>query len=163
MVMLLTSLTGIAQQERPIHEVYSMMVFNFIKWIQWPPDETNKEFIIGVMGNSEIYNTLSTWYGGKPKGSKTYVIKKFTNASEVTDCQVLFIEGNKHNEFEGAKSKLRGKETLLITNYIGLGAKGSCINFKLVDEKLRFELNQRAIEESKLKVSSALRTMAIMI
>jgi len=161
--MLLTSLTGIAQQERPIHEVYSMMVFNFIKWIQWPPDETNKEFIIGVMGNSEIYNTLSTWYGGKPKGSKTYVIKKFTNASEVTDCQVLFIEGNKHNEFEGAKSKLMGKETLLITNYIGLGAKGSCINFKLVDEKLRFELNQRAIEESKLKVSSALRTMAIMI
>ncbi len=44
------------------------------------------------MGNSEIYNTLSTWYGGKPKGNKTYVIKKFANASEVTDCQVLFIE-----------------------------------------------------------------------
>lgn len=163
MVMLLTSLTGIAQQERPIHEVYSMMVFNFIKWIQWPPDETNKEFIIGVMGNSEIYNTLSTWYGGKPKGSKTYVIKKFTNASEVTDCQVLFIEGNKHNEFEGAKSKLMGKETLLITDHRGLGAKGSCINFKLEDKKLRFELNQRAIDESKLKVASALSTMAIMI
>ncbi len=163
MVILLSSLTGMAQQDRPLHEVYSMMVFNFVKFIQWPPDETNKEFIIGVMGNSEIYNTLSTWYGGKPKGNMKYVIKKFTNASEVTDCQVLFIEGSKSKEFEVAKSKLIGKETLLITDHWGLGAKGSCINFKLVDEKLRFELNQRAMEESKLKVSSVLSTMAIMI
>ena len=162
-VMLLSSLTSIAQQDRPLHEVYSMMVFNFVKFIQWPPDETKKEFIIGVMGNSEIYNTLSAWYGGKPKGNKMYVIKKFTNASEVTDCQVLFIEGNKSNEFEVAKSKLMGKETLLITDHKGLGAKGSCINFKLEDEKLRFELNQRAIEGSKLKVAGALSTMAIMI
>jgi len=139
------------------------MVFNFVKFIQWPPNETNKEFIIGVIGNSEIYNTLSTWYDGKPKGNKTYVIKKFTNASELTDCQVLFIEDNKSSEFEAAKSKLVGKETLLITDHRGLGAKGSCINFKLVDAKLRFELNQRAIEESKLKVSSMLSQMAIMI
>jgi len=163
MVMLLSSLSGIAQQERPLHEVYSMMVFNFVKFIQWPPDETNKEFVIGVMGTSKIYNTLSAWYGGKPKGNKMYVIKKFTDASEVTDCQVLFIEGNKSNEFEVAKSKLMGKETLLITDHRGLGAKGSCINFKLEDKKLRFELNQHAIDESKLKVASALSTMAIMI
>jgi len=73
------------------------------------------------------------------------------------------IEDNKSSEFEAAKSKLVGKETLLITDHRGLGAKGSCINFKLVDAKLRFELNQRAIEESKLKVSSMLSQMAIMI
>src|SRR5882672_12791562 len=95
MVILLSSLTCIAQRDRPLHEVYTMMVFNFVKFIQWPPNETNKEFIIGVIGNSEIYNTLSTWYDGKPKGNKMYVIKKFTNASELTDCQVLFIEDNK--------------------------------------------------------------------
>ncbi len=45
-VILLSSLTGFAQQDRPVHEVYSMMVFNFIKFIQWPPDETKKEFIM---------------------------------------------------------------------------------------------------------------------
>jgi hypothetical protein len=163
MVILLSSMTSFGQQDRPLHEVYSMMVFNFIKFIQWPPDETRKEFVIGVMGNSKIYSTLSAWYGGKPKGNMMYVIKKFTDASEVTDCQVLFIEGNKSNEFEVTKSKLLGKGTLLITDHHGLGAKGSCINFKLEDKKLRFELNQRAIDESKLKVASVLSTMAIMI
>ena len=149
-------------QERPMHEVYSMMVFNFVKYVQWPADN-NKEFIIGVVGNSDMYNTLTTWYAGKAKGAKTYVIKKFNNAAEVTDCQVLFIDRSKSNEFEAVNNKVKGKGTLVVTDRNGLGSKGSCINFKTVDEKLRFELNQQAIEASNLKVAGALTSMAILI
>src|SRR5678815_301317 len=83
--------SSVFAQERPVHELYSMMVFNFVKYVQWPASDDSKEFVIAVVGNNEIYNTLNTWYGGKPKGAKTYVIKKFNSASEVTDCQVVFI------------------------------------------------------------------------
>jgi len=165
-----TLLTGIVMlvgsmafaQERPMYEVYSMMVFNFIKYVQWPADN-NKEFVIGVVGNNEIYNTLTTWYGGKPKGAKTYVIKKFKNASEVTDCQVIFIDNSKSNEFDAINALVAGKGTLVVTSKNGLGLKGSCINFKTVDDKLRIELNLRAIEASNLKVAGALTSMAILI
>lgn len=150
-------------QDRPLHEVYSMMVFNFVKYVQWPDHDKGGEFVIGVVGNDEIYNTLTTWYGGKAKGSKTYVIKKFKNSAEVTDCQVVFIDKSKSGEFDAINSKVRGKGTLVVTDRNGLGAKGSCINFKTVDEKLRFELNQQAIEASNLKVSGALTSMAIVI
>ncbi len=150
-------------QERPLHEVYSMMVFNFVKYVQWPTDDNNKEFVIGVVGNNDIYKTLTTWYAGKAKGAKTYVIKKFNNASEVTDCQVIFIDRSKSGEFEAVNNKVKGKGTLVVTDRNGLGSKGSCINFKTVDDKLRFELNQQAIEASNLKVASALSSMAIMI
>lgn len=150
-------------QERPMHEVYSMMVFNFVKYVQWPANDNSKEFVIGVVGNTEIYNTLNTWYAGKAKGSKTYVIKKFNNASEVTDCQVIFIDKSKSNEFDAVNNKVKGKGTLVVTDRNGLGSKGSCINFKTVDEKLRFELNQQAIEASNLKVAGALTSMAILI
>lgn len=150
-------------QDRPIHEVYSMMVFNFVKYVQWPTDDNSKEFVIGVVGNNEIYNTLTTWYGGKAKGPKTYVIKKFNSAAELTDCQVVFIDKTKSNEFDAVNSKVKGKGTLVVTDRSGLGLKGSCINFKMVDEKLRFELNQQAIEASNLKVAGALTSMAILI
>jgi hypothetical protein len=150
-------------QERPMHEVYSMMVFNFVKYVQWPANDNAKEFVIGVVGNTEIYNTLNSWYGGKAKGTKTYVIKKFNNAAEVTDCQVIFIDKSKSNEFDAVNNKVKGKGTLVVTDRNGLGSKGSCINFKTVDEKLRFELNQQAIEASNLKVAGALTSMAILI
>jgi hypothetical protein len=150
-------------QERPMHEIYSMMVFNFVKYVQWPASDDSKEFIIGVVGNNDIYNTLNTWYGGKPKGAKTYVIKKFNNASEMTDCQLVFIDRSKSGEFDAINNKVKGKGTLVVTDRNGLGTKGSCINFKMVDEKLKFELNQHAIEASNLKVASALANMAILI
>ncbi|MBS1487616.1 MAG: YfiR family protein [Bacteroidetes bacterium] len=150
-------------QDRPAHEVYSMMVFNFVKYVQWPANDNSQEFVIGVVGNSDIYNTLNSWYGGKPKGNKKYVIKNFAHASELTECQVIFLDKSKSGEFEAVNNKVKGKGTLVVTDRNGLGAKGSCINFKTVDEKLRFELNQQAIEASNLKVSSALTSMAILI
>lgn len=155
--------TSTFAQERPVHEVYSMMVFNFVKYVQWPAGDNSKEFVIGVVGSNDIYNTLNAWYGGKPKGDKTYVIKKFNSAAEITDCQVIFIDRSKSSEFDMVNNKVKGKGTLVVTDRSGLGYKGSCINFKTVDDKLRFELNQHAIEASNLKVSSALTSMAILI
>lgn len=162
LVVLALSTSSVFAQERPIHEVYSMMLFNFTRYVQWPTN-TGSEFVIGVIGNGDVYNTLNGWYGGKPRGSQTYVIKKFNSAAEVTDCAVLFIDKSKSAEFEGAKAKTSGKGTLVITDKNGLGEKGSSINFKTVDNKLKFELNQKAIEASNLKVSGTLSAMAILI
>lgn len=159
---LLVSGSGFSQ-DRPVHEIYSMMVFNFTKYVQWPDHATTGEFVIGVVGNADIYNTLNGWYGGKPRGSKTYIIKKFNSAAEVTDCHVLYIDNSKSGEFDIANNRVKGKGTLVITDKTGLGEKGSGINFKTVDNKLKFELNQKAIDASNLKVSGALSSMAILI
>jgi hypothetical protein len=150
-------------QERSSHEVYSMMVFNFTKYVQWPNHNAAGEFVIGVIGNNDVYNTLNSWYGGKARGNKTYVIKKFNSAAELTDCSVVFIDKTKSGEFESVKTKIAGKGTLLITDKNGLGTKGSSINFKTEGDKLKFELNQKALESANLKVSSSLTSMAILI
>ena len=157
------SSTAVFSQDRPMHEVYSMMVYNFIKYVQWPDHAETGEFVIGVVGNNDLYNTLNTWYGGKPRGTKTYVIKKFNSAAEVANCQVIFIDKTKSHEFDAVNAKVKGKGTLVITDKAGLGEKGSGINFKNVDNKLKFELNQRAVEASNLKVAGALSSMAILI
>jgi YfiR/HmsC-like len=150
-------------QDRPMHEIYSMMVFNFIKYVQWPDHDKPGEFVIGVVGNNDVFTTLTTWYGGKAKGNKTYVIKKFASAAEVTDCHLVYIDKSKSGEFDAINNKVKGKGTLVVTDKNGLGQKGSCINFKTVEDKLRFELNQQAVEASNLKVSGALSSMAIII
>ncbi len=150
-------------QDRPMHEVHSMMVYNFIRYVQWPDHATSGEFVIGVVGNTDMYNTLTIWYGGKPRGTKTIVIKKFNSASDVTDCHVVYLDKAKSGEFSDINDKVKGKGTLVITDKSGLGEKGSAINFKTVDNKMKFELNQKVIEASNLKVSGSLTSMAILI
>lgn len=157
------STTVQGQANRPMHEIYAMMVFNFTRYVQWPDQSSGGEFVIGVVGNNDVYKTLNEWYGGKPKDGKTFVVKLFKSSSDLTDCHVVFLDKSKSGEFDAVQTKVQGKGTLVITDRNGLGERGSAINFKTVDNKLRFELNQKAIEASNLKVSGALSSMAILI
>jgi hypothetical protein len=150
-------------QERATHEVHAAMLYNFIKYVQWPNEAEGGEFVVGVMGEDDVFNTLKTWYDGKPKGSKKYVIKKLASAAEAATCQVVYLGKGKSREFENIKNSISGKAVLTVTDGNGLGQKGSCINFKVVDGKLKFELNQATVNSSNLKVAGQLSSMAIMI
>ncbi|MCI0750439.1 MAG: YfiR family protein [Flammeovirgaceae bacterium] len=150
-------------QERPNHEIHAAMLYNFIKYVQWPNETDAGEFVVGVMGEDDVLNTLKTWYDGKPKGSKKYVIKKLTAAADAATCAVVYLGRSKSREFENIKNAVTGKPVLTITDGNGLGQKGSCINFKVIDGKLKFELNQGTVSSSNLKVAGQLQSMAIVI
>lgn len=154
---------GLQAQERATHEVHAAMIYNFIKYVQWPNEAEGGDFVVGVIGEDDVFNTLKTWYDGKPKGSKKYVIKKLAGAAEAASCQVVYLGKSKSKEFETIKNSVAGKSILTITDGNGLGQKGSCINFKVVDGKLKFELNQAMVGSANLKVSGALSSMAIVI
>lgn len=154
--------TGIAQ-ERPPHEIHAAMLYNFIKYVQWPNEGEAGDFVVGVIGDDNVFNTLKQWYDGKPKGSKKYVIKKLGSPDEASTCQVVYVGKSKNKDFESIKNSTTGKSVLTITDGNGMGQKGSCINFKVVDGKLKFELNQATVTGSNLKISTQLSSMAILI
>jgi len=52
---------------------------------------------------------------------------------------------------------------LYITDSYNLGQMGSGINSKVIDGKLKFELNQVSVNGANLKVSGQLSSMAIVI
>lgn len=149
-------------QERPIHEIHAAMLYNFIKYVQWPDETSGGEFVVGVLGEDNVFNTLKL-YDGKPKGTKKLVIKKLGSAEEASSCQVVYLGKSKNKEFETIKNSITGKSILTVTDGNGLGAKGSCINFKIVDGKLKFELNQNVVTGANLKISGQLTSMAILI
>lgn len=163
LLVMLIAITTVNAQERPTHEIHAAMLYNFIKYVQWPDEGASGEFVVGVIGADEVFNTLKQWYDGKPKGSKKYVIKKLISADDASTCHVVYVGKSKSRDFENVKNSVTGKSILTITDGNGLAEKGSCINFKIVDGKLRFELNQGVVSSSNLKVSGQLSSMAILI
>jgi hypothetical protein len=155
--------TDAPAQERPNHEIHAAMLYNFIKYVQWPNESEAGDFVVGVIGDDNVFATLKQWYDNKPKGAKKYVIKKLASAEEAGDCQVVYIGKSKNRDFESIKGSIATKPVLTITDGNGMGQKGSCINFKVVDGKLKFELNQAVVGSASLKVSTQLSSMAILI
>src|SRR5260370_21045228 len=153
---------AVGQTEKPIHEIHAAMIYNFMKYIQWPED-AGGDFVVGVLGEDNVFNTLKSYYDGKPKGTKKYSIRKLADVSEAAVCQVVYIGKNKTREFENVKNATSGKSILTITDSFNLGKKGSCINFKVIDDKLKFEINQASMSGASLKVAGQLSSMAIII
>jgi len=151
-----------AQTEKPIHEIHAAMIYNFLKYIQWP-DDGGTDFVVGVLGEDNVFNTLKSYYDGKPKGSKKYAIKKLSDPSEAAFCAVVYIGKNKSKDFDNVRNAISGKSILTITDSFNIRKKGSCINFKVIDEKLKFEINQASMGGANLKVASQLSSMAILI
>lgn len=165
-LIVMISLLGLASvfaQDRPTHEIHAAMLYNFIKYVQWPDEGSGGDFVVGVIGEDNVYNTLKSWYDGKPKGSKKYVIKKLASASDASSCHVVYIGKAKSRDLDDVVSSTAGKSVLTITDGNGLAEKGSCINFKVVNGRLKFELNQGTVASSNLKVSGQLSSMAILI
>ena len=162
-IILMMAGFAVTAQDRPTHEIHAAMLFNFIKYVQWPNEGDGGEFVVGVIGDDNVFNTLNQWYNGKQKGSKKYVIKKLSSASESSSCQVVYVGKAKSKDFDDIMNNIGGKSILTITDGNGLGQKGSCINFKVIDGKLKFEMNQATLTSSNLKVSSQLSSMAILI
>ncbi len=163
-ILLATVATALhAQETRPMHEIHSMFIANFMRYTQWPNEKEPGEFVIGVLGDDEVLNTLKTWNDGKPRGAKKIVVKKLTSASEATECSIVYLGKDKNKEFESIKNSTTGKSVLTITNSTNLGQKGSCFNLKEVGGKIKFEMNQAAVNTAQLKVSSQLTSIAIVI
>ncbi|MBS1682522.1 MAG: YfiR family protein [Bacteroidetes bacterium] len=152
-----------AQTAKPIYEIHAAMIYNFMKYVHWPDDEGTGDFVVGVYGEDDVYTTLKNYYDGKPKGAKKYAIRKLESASDAVNCSVVYLGKSKNREFDNIKNAVTGKPVLTITDSFNLGKKGSCINLKVVDDRLKFEINQAAVSGQSLKVAGQLTSMAILI
>jgi hypothetical protein len=152
-----------AQEEQQAKDMHAAMLYNFVKYIQWPTEAEGGDFVIGVFGENDVFNTLKTRYDGKPKGNKKYVIKKLESPADAVSCAVVYMGKNKNREFDALKAATEGKSILIITDSNNLGKKGSCVNFREIDGKLKFEINQASIAAASLKVSSQLLSVAIVL
>ena len=157
------SITSSAQ-ERSKGDLNAMMVYNFLKYIQWPDGKNSGDFRIGVLGANDVFSSLSSWYDNKTKGNKKFFVKKINlGEDDLSQYQLIYIGKDASAKFDEVLSQVENHPVLTITDKTGMAKAGSCINFRVIQNRLKFEMNQDAIRKASLKVSSQLTNMAILI
>jgi hypothetical protein len=146
------------------YKAYSVYVYNFIKYIEWPESAKADEFVIAIIGESPVKTELKTLAATKKANGKTIVIKQYNSIEEVGQCQILYISSGRSSVLKNAIERTKGMSALLIAEREGLAKKGAGINFvTLEDETLKFELNRKVIENNNLKVSNQLISLALVV
>ena len=136
--------------------VKANIIYHFTKYIDWPESKKSGDFVIGILGDPHLYDKLKIFLTGKTVGEQKIIIKKIDPSDRATDCHILYIGEAKSNSIRTIASTTAAASVLLVTEKEGLAAKGSCINFVVVADHLKLEINKDNIEKRGLSIASEL-------
>ncbi len=146
-----------------IAKAQAMFIYNFSRLIQWPLEYRSGDFVIGVLGQSDISNQLEIYTENKKVGFQEIVINKYRNSEDIEKCHVLFVSFGKTNKLPEVVTAVSDYSTLIVTEKRGAIEDGSAINFLIVQNKLKFEFKPENATSKDLKISSKLKEMAMKI
>lgn len=145
-------------------KIKAVFLYNFTKYIEWPAEYQKGEFTIGILGENEaLFKELDNMSKVKKVANRSFSIRYINSAEEITNQNILFIPKGSKIGMANALSKIKNKSTLIVTEEPGLAKQGSAINFIVVGNRQKFELNKSNIEKHNLKVASALEKLAVLV
>lgn len=157
------TLGAVAQNAEREANLKAAFIYSFTKYIDWGGYNNNYVFVIGVIGNnSAAIPPLEEIAKTRTINNKRIVVRIIKDLSDVRNCDIVFITSECPFPLHKVLDQV-GKGVLTISESNGYASLGTDFNFIIVDQKLKFEANLRAIGSSGLKAGSQLLKLAIIV
>ncbi len=140
------------------YDLKAKFLYAFINYINWDSITDKNKIKVGILGESPITGPLLNI-----NKSKNIEIREYKFLSDVEHCNIVFVPYDCTYGLKTILSKFANKPVLIVTENNGYAKKGAHINFIIIQNKLKFEVNLKALKETNLKVSSVLLQHSILI
>ncbi|MCX6272240.1 MAG: YfiR family protein [Bacteroidetes bacterium] len=122
-------------------------------FITWPAgnqkSDMSHEFVIAVYGQNPFGDMLEKVYENKKIKDKKVKIVYINNIKQLNECQILFIADVGKEELKKVLGYVKDKPVLTISDSEGYAEAGCFINYYIYESKLRFEINQKAMQDAR--------------
>ena len=137
-------------------------IYNFTHYINWEAGHDDEDFVIGEIGYSGVDSALATIARNYLVNNHRIILKHYSRPEDIGYCHMLFIPEKCEFPLHSILKRLR-KGVLTIGERKGYAREGVALNFVLINDKLKFEANEKAINNMGLKASSQLLKLAILV
>ncbi|MCW3804604.1 YfiR family protein [Plebeiibacterium marinum] len=150
-----------ASAQTTVEKVEASFIASFMRYIKWPEQESLKTFTVGVYGkNNTIMNELNRVIHGKNIGLAKVTVMEVTEIEDIKKCQVLFIPNGRSAKLKKDLEALNNKAIMTVTEEQDYTPDYSIINFRVLDNKLTFQLNHEIASKKNIVISNKLIQMA---
>jgi len=142
--------------------VKAAFLYKFLGYAEFPPGafaDAASPVTIGVIGADELAAELGRIVSGRTVGNRPILVRVLRESELGTPVHLLFI-GGYDSARVGRLVRAAGNALLVVTECDGGLQLGSAINFRIVDERVRFDVALDAAERNGIKLSSRLLTVA---
>ena len=136
----------------------AMIIYNFTRTLQWPAESQKGDFVINVLGESEIFKEMKSFSSDQTvRGEQKIVVQKVT-LETVGKCQILIVTKSKSAELVSAIGKLQGKGTLIISEQNDKMSEGAGISFTKDENGIvKYQYSEKNIKSQAIDISTSFR------
>ena len=156
--------SAFAQEVSKEYRVKAGFLYNFSKFVQWPADrfaDDTSPIIIAVLGSDPFGEELDKIVKGRAVEDRPIVIRRITSAADIPAAHIVFIGAGSDPLLP--PSLLGSPGVLTVGESAGFSASGGVITFTVVNDRVRFEINQTAADQAGLKLSGQLLKLASVV
>jgi hypothetical protein len=165
--VILCFLAVVAQaQSASEYQVKAAFLFNFARFVEWPADafpSADSPLQICILGQDPFGRDFEQMIEDKAVSGHRIEIAHPEGVPQARACQILFIALPDKQQVLQTMQGLKGASVLTVGDAPGFARMGGIINFVLDDNRVRFEINQKAAELAHLKLSARLLTVAKLV
>ena len=141
-------------------ELKAVFIFNFLKFVHWPEEDSAANYRILVWGDTEIFESLKEISEKKTINGKPMQVKEIHSLEEFQMCNILFVSDKKLHDFEKIEPAIRDQPILTVSDDTESSGLGVGLLLYQLDGRIRFEVDTAVFKANGLQVSSQLLKLA---
>jgi hypothetical protein len=152
-----------AHQANLESDVKAAFLYKFLGYVDFPDSAASaaaEPLVIGVLGADEVAEELGRISAGRSMNGRAVVVRKLRAREAPGKVHMLFIGDQDGVDVDKVLAAVRQAPVLTVTETVRNLRHDSVINFRVVDDRVRFEVSLDAAEKNNLKLSSRLLAVA---
>jgi hypothetical protein len=154
---------GARAQSTDEYRVKAAFLYNFAKFVDWPPQAFKSSadpIVIGVLGKNPFGDALVAVTAGKTLGNRAFQVREVIDTGQAAGCQILFISSSERKRLAMLFSQFEGLGILTVGETDNFTAEGGVVNFKIEAGTIRLQINVEAARREQLHISAKLLSLA---
>jgi hypothetical protein len=150
------------QKARAEYEVRAAFLVTISKYTQWPDRVlplAAGELVVGVLGEDTFGAALDAIQGERVQGRKV-VVKRFQGPADLEACHVLYFPKGQERHLPALREKLAQQAVLTVGETPRFLELGGALYLFSESERLRFIVDQGALDQARLSVDSKALNLA---
>lgn len=142
--------------------VKAAFLFKFLGYTEFPAaafSDPAAPVVIGVVDADDMAAELSRIVSGRTVGTRPIAVRPMKDGDSAAGVHLLFLSSSATGS-AARISRAAQQPLLLVTESDSGMAQGSVINFRIVDQRVRFDVSLEAADKYHVKLSSRLLTVA---
>lgn len=151
-------------EELPLEvAIKATYLYKFAPFVQWPDEAfptPTAPLRLCVLGNGPVDKVLDEVVAGQRVGQRSISVQRFRNARAAAGCHIVYVAGTNDGFVAATLAGLHGTPVLTVTDLPADARAHGVINFVIVGNHVRFDIDDTAASSNRLVISSKLLRLA---